>query len=284
MTRLPYSKVLWNKSRGANGVTYYEDMTAEIFEEVPVEQAINTCKEFISGRILNSRPLEPPKQVTLEETINLILSVLLNVGFYGFLICCASELTTGSKQVDTTINFLLGFALLIFLFTAISAPSLRRRATFLDKYEFPSELKKAIIKHYPSLSDEHLLWILEGLRQYLKLRSDGSGSLPSRAIDIAWQEFTLLTSAYTEFCEKGLGKSLGYSPGAKELSEPIDLDMRMLFEEVCHFEGINSSYPSRLPFLFALDLALGIPDGFKHSLEKDYAIKSNEYPWHKVES
>lgn len=152
----------------------------------------------------------------------------------------------------------------------------KHRALYLESYSFPSTIKDGVRKQYPFLSDEELALVLQGLRQYFQLwdlaGNNGMVAMPSRVVDVAWHEFILTTRQYEEFCNNGFGRFLHHTPAAAaETSQEIKDGWKEAWRVACEWEEIDQKLPSRLPFLFALDSALDIPNGFKHSLDNDYA-------------
>lgn len=156
----------------------------------------------------------------------------------------------------------------------------KRRALFLATYQFPPSIKREVGKRYPHLSDEQLSAVLQGLRQYFQLSNGAERemiSMPSRAVDVAWHEFILSTRSYALFCEGGLGRFLHHIPAEEfESSEMIANGLKAAWRLACKWEAINQRSPSRLPFLFAIDTELIIPDGLNYPLNNDYATDEGE--------
>lgn len=152
-----------------------------------------------------------------------------------------------------------------------------QRVAFIDAYQFPARVKERVGRHYPHLSDDQLSLIMHGLRQYLQFCNTSiheTVSMPSRAVDTAWHEFILFTRDYNQFCERGIGRFLHHLPAEGTISPGMIEDgLRKAWLLACEWEGIDQKSPCRLPFLFAIDAALNIPDGFPHSLDNDYATK-----------
>lgn len=166
---------------------------------------------------------------------------------------------------------------LILLRSCLSMRQRRRRAIFLDSYQFRPAITNAVAKHYPHLSSKELELVSQGLRQYFHLCNAADRktiSMPSRVVDLAWHEFILMTRSYAQFCDRGLGHFLHHAPAADIGSpEAIAQGLRVAWFHACEWEGIDQASPSRLPLLFAIDDELNIPDGFKHSLNNDYAAE-----------
>lgn len=207
----------------------------------------------------------------------------------------AGELLMGGWGISAAVFFVLslfsGDSLSIstiffsFMPVAISFWSSRimikqdRRDAFIDAYQFPAAVKNRVGKHYPHLSDDQLSLVMQGLKQYFKLFSmagNGTISMPSRVVDVAWHEFILITQAYKEFCQQGIDRFIHHTP-AEEMTSATELEegMKKAWFLACKWEGIDQQSPSRLPFLFAIDVALDIPDGFNHSLDNNYATNSS---------
>lgn len=150
---------------------------------------------------------------------------------------------------------------------------------FLDSYPFPPAIMNKVAKRYPHLSVNELELVSQGLRQYFQV-CNAAGlktvSMPSRVVDLAWHEFILMTQSYAQFCDNGLGRFLHHAPAADIGSpEAIKQGLRVAWFHACQWEGIDQASPSSPPLLFAINNELNIPDGFKHSLNNDYATKAS---------
>lgn len=221
------------------------------------------------------RVLVKPKEYQFESPLGLWL-VLLPTAAFSFYTSLESFLSTGSIWGAVFILVIL----ISLLHLWHSMKQRKQRAVFLETYEFPSAIKDEVATRYPHLSDEQLGLVTQGLRQYFQL-CDAAGeqmvSMPSRVVDVAWHAFILSTHLYAEFCKYGLGRFLHHtrSEDLKE-SKPIAQGLKVAWLHACKWEEIDQKSPSRLPFLFALDTSLAIPDGFKHSLNNDYATEGND--------
>jgi hypothetical protein len=172
--------------------------------------------------------------------------------------------------------FILVF-FLILLHSYLSMRQRRRRAIFLDSYVFPPTIMNEVAKRYPHLSDNELELVGQGLRQYFQSCNAAAlktVSMPSRVVDLAWHEFILMTRPYAQFCDNGLGRFLHHT-SATDIgsSEAVKQGLKAAWFHACEWEGIDQASPSRLPLLFTIDAELNIPDGFKHSLNNDYATE-----------
>lgn len=150
-----------------------------------------------------------------------------------------------------------------------------KQIAFIDSYQFPSTVPEIVSKHYPHLSEHQLSLVMQGLRQYFQLCrvAHNATSMPSKIVDLAWHEFLLYTKSYANFCKYGVGHFVHHTP-TQEMTDPSSLEegMKETWYQACAWEGgIDQRAPSRLPFLFAIDAALDIPDGFYHDLKNDYA-------------
>ncbi|MDO8995176.1 MAG: hypothetical protein Q7U77_00960 [Sediminibacterium sp.] len=155
-----------------------------------------------------------------------------------------------------------------------------KQITFIKSYQFPAVIKERVRNHYPHLSDKELLLVLQGLRQYLMLCNHANGgvmSMPSRVVDGAWHEFILVTKAYSQFCQQGMGSFLHHTPSEEMDSTSILLEgMTNTWQLACAWEGINPERPAQLPFLFAVDQVLNIPNGLIHSLDNKYNYRESD--------
>jgi hypothetical protein len=145
------------------------------------------------------------------------------------------------------------------------ARALERRRLFIEGYAFPPALRDKLSERYPELSDGQITTVLEGLRAWFVacLHADGRTlGMPSRAVDVAWHEFILVTRDYHAFCEEAFGRYLHHSPAAV-MTEPIG-------GALARTAAVAERYPlptspivlaAGIPFLFAIDSELGIEDG-----------------------
>lgn len=159
-----------------------------------------------------------------------------------------------------------------------------QRTSYLRAYEFPAPVKERVRKNYPSLSEEQLSLVMLGLQQYFILCNAAGGgrvSMPSQVVDAAWHGFILFTREYTDFCNKGLNRFLHHVPASGASTVAVsphgaDAGMKTAWRLACKWEGIDPKKPKRLPFLFEIDVRLLIPDGFRHSLDNDYATDGDQ--------
>src|SRR6187397_3058152 len=83
---------------------------------------------------------------------------------------------------------------------------MRGRARFIDRYAFPPELHESLQRD-GGFSLAQSGQVLEALKQYfiawLLAQRSGIGKalgMPSKAVDDAWHQFTLMAREYEEFC------------------------------------------------------------------------------------
>ena len=161
-------------------------------------------------------------------------------------------------------------AVLFFTTIAISTVRDRKRAVFLDKFQFPHGIRQRVQGKYPHLSSAQLDRVMDGLREYFHLCRESPRfllAMPSQAVDAAWHEFILFTRNYQNFCDHALGRFLHHTPAeamrsATEATEGI----RRTWSAACKRAGIDAKHPTHLPALFALDTDLAIPNGFRYQL------------------
>lgn len=149
--------------------------------------------------------------------------------------------------------------------------SKRARARFIDRYPYQAMLDFRLAQRRPELSAAQRQQVLEGLRVYFQLCNRAGRnmvSMPSQAVDDAWHEFILFTRRYARFCQRGFGKFLHHTP-AEAMSSPTQASdgLKRAWRLSCRREGIDPVNPARLPLLFALDVQLGLSDGFVYKLD-----------------
>ena len=96
--------------------------------------------------------------------------------------------------------------------------------------------------------------------------------MPSRVVDVLWNEFTLLTEEYQVFCNDVYGKWLHHESFSAMESDNVNLSLDDAWQYSCEQEKINPVIPDRLPLLFRLDGELNIPDCC------DYSVEQGIYP------
>lgn len=145
------------------------------------------------------------------------------------------------------------------------------RRHFVERYTFPSSVKRKLGEAYPGLDPQQLSLILQGMRDYFLViqlsPKKQMVAMPSRGVDIAWHEFILCTRAYAEFCQRAFGYFLHHTP-AEGMATPTIArkSLKLAWKLACKREGINPLQPDRLPLLFAIDSQLGIANGFFYHL------------------
>ncbi|SFI00443.1 hypothetical protein SAMN05216304_101342 [Bosea sp. OK403] len=151
-------------------------------------------------------------------------------------------------------------------------PAHRRlqRAEYIRNYSWPPGLlDKLAAHHHPSFTRKETALVAQGLRQFfLAYLNSGQRyvAMPSQVADDLWHEFILYTRAYQDFCRQAFGGFLHHTP-AVALAEGRKQDntgLRRVWLLCCREDGINPANPSRLPLLFALDVKLNIPGGYRY--------------------
>lgn len=190
-------------------------------------------------------------------------------------------LTLMSVFLEKSIWFILFmmFFMILYFWIYMKMNKYNKEIAFIDNYQFPAGIKERISKHYPKLSDDQLTLVLQGLRQFFQLSKESTSkviAMPSKVVDVAWHEFILMTASYDIFCQYGFGRFFHHLPSYETGDAAvIQESMKEAWYLACNWENIDQKAPSRLPFLFAIDTVLSIPDGFHHSLENDYASDRN---------
>jgi hypothetical protein len=149
--------------------------------------------------------------------------------------------------------------------------------TYIESYSFPGALREKLEAHPDlDLSGTQISLVLDGLRTWFVacLYADGKTlGMPSRAVDIAWHEFILLTREYQSFCDEAFGYYLHHSPEeTMDEAMPGPLRRTLLAAER---EPIVPGYAG-IPFLFAIDGELGIPEGQNWTPEDIDSLRNSE--------
>jgi hypothetical protein len=176
---------------------------------------------------------------------------------------------------NASIGFKLGFrgiTLLIALALCAVALAYARRAArerFISDAKMPQFLKTKLRQIYPHLSGAEADIAEQGLREFFMACLNSKRqfmAMPSQAVDVLWHEFILHTQAYEAWCKQALGYFLHHTPAeALGKSAKRNDGLRRIWHWCCRREGIDARQPSHLPFLFAIDNRLRIPDGFHYA-------------------
>jgi hypothetical protein len=169
--------------------------------------------------------------------------------------------------------FVLVVALLVFLGIVIAIvarirrlQALGARARFIGQYSFPAELSNKL-QGESGFSLEQSGQVLEALKQYflawLLAQRSGIGKalgMPSKAVDDAWREFTLMAREYEKFCLGAFGEHLPRTPIAADESDmPLANTLHQLKKRALLPAGW--AMLGTMPLIFALDRELGVKDG-----------------------
>lgn len=168
-------------------------------------------------------------------------------------------------------TFILLLVLLFFVVPLIQKQREKKRLATIKNYSFPSRVLVEVKKAYPHLSDEDMLLVIRGLKEYLEITHILEGEIigmPSLVVDKAWNEFSLSTqdtnickNVFSGFSSYG---SLHFLHRSKELPKAS----RIVWKYVCEKENISLNNPHKLPFLFTIDSELNIKDGFRYTIDK----------------
>ncbi len=170
------------------------------------------------------------------------------------------------------LTVVLGIALVSVLIAGVAIiPAWRRlkRAEYIRTYAWPPGLLDKLASHHRGFTRKETALVAQGLRQFfLAYLNSGQRyvAMPSQVADDLWHEFILHTRAYQEFCDNAFGSFLHHTP-AVALADGRKKDnagLRRVWLQCCREDGINPNNPSRLPLLFALDVKLNIPGGYRY--------------------
>ncbi len=151
----------------------------------------------------------------------------------------------------------------------------RQRLDFIRDYRFPLVLENRLADALPALDRGQQDQVLEHLRVWfliLAARPREPFGMPSKAVDIAWHEFILLTREYTAFCERAFGRYLHHEPDgrgrAAEEAAKARLGSTWLAARdpavIATLTGLGLS-GALAAGLFDLDRHLGLAHGFVHT-------------------
>jgi hypothetical protein len=139
---------------------------------------------------------------------------------------------------------------------------LERRRLYIEGYSFPQALRERIVEHSElALTSSQLSLVLDGLRAWFVacLYADGKTlGMPSRAVDVAWHEFILMTREYQSFCDEAFGHYLHHTP-EQTMSEPMPAALRRTLLATDRQPDLTGY--AGIPLLFALDSQLGLAGG-----------------------
>ena len=139
---------------------------------------------------------------------------------------------------------------------------LERRRIYIESYSFPGALREKLEEHPDlDLSGSQISLVLDGLRTWFVacLYADGKTlGMPSKAVDVAWHEFILMTREYQSFCDEAFGYYLHHSP-EETMDEAMPATLNRTLTTI-ERQPMVPGYVG-IPFLFALDGSSGSPTG-----------------------
>jgi uncharacterized membrane protein YgcG len=157
------------------------------------------------------------------------------------------------------------------------AAELERRRIYIESYSFPAALREKLeARPDLDLTGSQASRVLDGLRTWFVacLYADGKTlGMPSRAVDVAWHEFILMTREYQSFCDEAFGYYLHHSP-EETMDEAMPDTLRRTLTTL-EREPAVPGYVG-IPFLFALDGELGIADGQAWTREDIDSLRSSQ--------
>lgn len=153
--------------------------------------------------------------------------------------------------------------------------TLRQRLDFIRGYRFPLVFENRLADALPALDRGQRDQVLEHLRAWfviLTARPREQFGLPSRAVDVAWHEFILLTREYTSFCERAFGRYLHHEPDGRGVAAAEAAKARLGSTwlaardpaVIATLTGLGLS-GALAAGLFDLDRQLGLAHGFVHT-------------------
>ncbi len=156
--------------------------------------------------------------------------------------------------------------LLVIYFAVIHVKD--RRQAFIDQYRFSAHQFARVHIEYPHLSDTHLAMVARGLKTFFSAHLQHPSTvhaMPSKAMDALWHAFILDTRAYQSFCQQAFGHYFHHIPSTgMDEAHNNEAALERMWRYACRVQGLNPVLASSLPAVFALDTALGIPNGMTH--------------------
>jgi hypothetical protein len=150
----------------------------------------------------------------------------------------------------------------LFRRSASRREELERRRLYIESYSFPPALRERIAAHSElALTSSQLSLVLDGLRAWFVACLHAGGKtlgMPSRAVDLAWHEFILMTREYRSFCDEAFGYYLHHTP-EQTMSEPMPAALQRTLLATDRQPAFTAY--AGIPLLFALDSQLGLTDG-----------------------
>lgn len=137
--------------------------------------------------------------------------------------------------------------------------SARRGEKYIAVCEFPLHVRRGVLGRHPNLSEDDLNLVLTGLRDWFiccAWRGRQQLGMPSRAVDEAWQEFTLDTPSYAEFCRLAFRKYLPRASTVLKVDPLVECEDGLL--ETVRAWDRSDAGSNREAVLWDLDLRIGI--------------------------
>ena len=149
--------------------------------------------------------------------------------------------------------------------------TLAARLRFIDQSPLPRSVRTALRAEFPGWSESQCEAVERGLRQYFRVCAKSRGAwvaTPSKAVDAAWHAFILDTRAYERFCHRAFGRLLHHTPAEAlpegQAAQRLKDGLTRAWRGACQDEGRPVHPPTALPLLFALDLDLAVPGGYRY--------------------
>lgn len=137
---------------------------------------MNNRKEFDRNTLINAKINPFGGETPIDEVMICICACVLGIAIYS---------------LTENVLFSIAFLALIYWIHWLDDKS-HQRVAYIGAYQFSNAIKARIGQHYPHLSDDQLMQVIQALRLYFQLCNVAAGvtvSMPSRVVDIAWHEF-----------------------------------------------------------------------------------------------
>lgn len=136
---------------------------------------------------------------------------------------------------------------------------------------------------YPAIGIRERRLIEQGFKDYLGLHAmqRQAYAMPSHAVDALWHVLLEFPVQYQQLCRQTLGRTLTHRPndssstsnprGSSQAPQQLQAHSIQLCEawrNSCRLNGLDPLSTTHLPRLFAIDEALGWPQGQRYDLEE----------------
>ena len=152
----------------------------------------------------------------------------------------------------------------------------RRVSTYIEEYNFPSQVIKKWKSQYPGMTDNQQEYGEKALKQFFMIyaksnylnKKSPAFDMPSKVADSLWHQFILASRDYHTFCDTAFGQYFHH----RQHDEPKHTDLR----DKTLSQGLINTFRATksldkatwvvgtIPLVFAVDAMMNLPDGFQY--------------------